>query len=214
MIKCDVLMFDLDGTLVDSRKDIAACTNYMLRNIGLDEQPFEVIVDYIGRGVEDLVDLALGTDNIHLKDKAVSVFRGYLAEEHEFKTVLYPGVLEILEYYSDKSIMLVTNRPLVSAKLTLERLNIDSYFDKVIGCDDISCLKPQPNMIHQALAGLAINLNRAVMVGDMDVDVMAGKNANVVTCGVAYGFYGRERLLKHDPDHIVDSIVDLKTIFN
>lgn len=211
----ELIIFDLDGTLVDSRKDIIGSINFTLKSVGLKEKNGPLIISYVGDGVEALMRRSIGEDKDGLFEKALSIFKEYYGRHCADNAILYSGVSETLAHFSGKKKIIITNRGLKSAVCILKALNIYDYFNKIAGGDDIRCMKPNPCPLDNALARFKIHdKNKAMMVGDMDIDVLAGKNAGILTCAAAYGFGSREDIIKANPDYIIDSIPELKAIIN
>ena len=213
MSNFDVLMFDLDGTLVDSRRDICDCTNFMLRKLGMPERDDDLIISYVGNGAGELITQILGDEYQHLHTRAVSIFRSYLAKDEDFKTVLYEGVIEVLDYFNDKQMFVVTNRPLESAVSTLKRVGIADRFVEVYGgTKDLTKLKPDTWMVDQVVKQCAHGRSSCLMIGDTNVDIQVAVNAGIKSCGAAYGFFDTEYLNACGPDYIIDNICELKKI--
>lgn len=210
--RVDVILFDLDGTLVDSREDIVSAVDHTLQQLGLDKKSFEEIVSYIGTGVTDLIRQAVGEENKDAIDKGVDIFTDYFGEHYADKSVLFPHVHEVLEHFKDKRSMVATNRRTSMTKATLRKFGIEKYFCKLIGGDDDDCLKPSSCPVDKALSGNINEGEKAIMVGDMALDVMAGKEAGILTCGVTYGIGKRDDLEKAGPDHLIDDLIQLKDI--
>lgn len=205
----DIIIFDLDGTLVDSSEDIIAAVNHTLLALGREEKSGEEIRTYIGTGVRDQMVQSLGTEDVELTDKAVKVFTGYFSEHFADKSVLYPHVREVLEHYRDKSLRILTNRRTELTKGTLEKFDIKDYFETVTGGDDGDCLKPSACPVKRLLDGSGIEGKPALMVGDMDLDIKAGKEAGIMTCGVTYGIGSRSDIEEAGPDLLIDDILKL-----
>ena len=127
-------------------------------------------------------------------------------------SVLYPGVLETLEYFKNKRKIIITNRNYDFAIITLKALGISEYFEEIIGGDDIGCMKPASCPIDKSMHKLAIDKERAIMIGDMDIDVLAGRGSGMATCAVTYGIGKKEDILEANPDYIIDNILQLKGI--
>jgi phosphoglycolate phosphatase len=208
----DAIFFDLDGTLVDSGEDIARAVNYALKEAGLPERPREEIISYVGTGVEDLIVRSLGSDDRPLIDKCIGLFTGYFGEHYADKSRLYPNVKEVLEFYKGKKMVIVTNRRTELTKDTLKKFEIDRYFKKIIGGDDDNCLKPSSCPIHKGFSGVVEENEKVLMVGDMGLDILAGKQAGVRTCGVTYGIGTRKDIEKANPDYLIDNIIQLKSL--
>jgi phosphoglycolate phosphatase len=210
----DLIIFDLDGTLVDSREDMANAVNFALKKIGLKEKSISEISSYIGKGIADLISGSLGNKQEALLKRALSVFEKYYRKHSTDNTVLYPNVKEILEYFNNKRKAIVTNRNYEFALIALNKLGIQDYFEDVIGGDDIGCMKPSSCPLDRSMNRLNANREKAIIVGDMDIDIVAGKTAGIITCGVTYGIGEKEDIIKAKPDFIIDDIIDLKSIIH
>jgi HAD superfamily hydrolase (TIGR01549 family) len=208
----ELMLFDLDGTLVDSSRDIHACANHMLRTLGLSEKDIHTVIASVGNGVETHVARLIGEENMHLHAQGVDVFRSYMGIVDDFKTELYDGTREMLEHFAHKKKVLVTNRPSESARYTLERLGIITHFDLVFGGDVTERLKPSPWMLEQAMAVLGVSREKTIMIGDMDADVLAGKNAGVATCAARYGLLPSDHVYAARPDYEINSIHELNCV--
>ena len=206
-------IFDLDGTLIDSKKDIIDSTNYMLRKLGLGEKTDEAIRGYIGLGRERLITDALGKGVApEMVNKAENIFIKYYGEHMFDNTRLFPGVLDVLEYLKDKKLMIVTNKIRSLTVQTLKRFHIGKYFDRVVGGDDANCRKPNACPINNLVAELDIPKNEAIIIGDSDIDIKSGKLAGILTCGLTYGIGKMEDIENTKPDYILDDIRKLKEI--
>ncbi|MFQ5867415.1 MAG: HAD family hydrolase [bacterium] len=210
----DLIIFDLDGTLVDSRDDIANAVNFTLKKIGLKEKSISEISSYIGTGVEGLIRKSLGNKEEVLLKKALSAFEEYYKKHSTDNSVLYPNVKEILEYFKGKKKVIVTNRNYEFALLTLKTLGIYDYFEDIVGGDDIGCMKPSSCPLDMSMHRLNANKEEAIIVGDMDLDIVAGKRAGIITCGVTYGIGKKEDIIKAKPDFIIDDIMNLKNLIH
>lgn len=209
----DLIFFDLDGTLVDSKEGIVQAVNYALKQVGLKEKPVEEIAAFIGTGEEDLIRKSLGLAHQDLFEKARNLFGDYRRSFTD-NVSLYPGVKEMLEYFKNKKKIIVTNRKHEFALLTLKALGIDKYFQDIIGGDDANCLKPSSCPLDKIIHRLKMTKKQAIMVGDMDIDVLTGKNAGILTCAVTYGIGKKEDILASSPDYVIDDIARLKELIN
>jgi len=214
MKNIELIIFDLDGTLVDSKKDIANAVNFTLKKLGLPEKSIEKISSYIGGGVEELIRKSLGNERTGILKKALSTFIAYYREHSTDQSRLYPNVSEVLEYFSNKRKALVTNRKVDLAADTLKTLGIRGYFENIIGGDDIGCMKPSSCPLDRTISKLNMDKNKTIIVGDMGIDVVAGKSAGIATCAVTYGIGKKEDIIKAGPDYIIDDIIKLKDIIN
>jgi len=212
MINVDLLIFDLDGTLIDSRRSIVTAVNLTLRSLNLKEKSFDEIISYTGHGVRELLSKSLYPDNEHLLEKALAIFEDYFAEHSLDETVLHPHVEEILEYFKEKILLVVTNRTRRMSEIALRNLGIIKYFKDIIGGDDKTCLKPSACPLDKALSHFMNNRQKSMIIGDMALDVLTGKNAGILTCAVTYDIGKKEDILKAEPDYIIDDILELKRI--
>lgn len=212
MAVIDAVFFDVDGTLVDAREDIANAMNFTLRKLDIEERPEELIVSYIGTGVKDLARKCLGPDNKGLTDKAVEIFSRYYIRHSTDNSRLYPHVKEILILLKGKSNYIVTNRYAEFADTTLKGLGVRDYFKDIIGGDDEKCLKPSPCVLDRFFQKTKVDKSRSIIVGDMAIDILTGKNAGILTCWVTYGLGKDDDVRPLKPDYIIDDLIELKDI--
>jgi phosphoglycolate phosphatase len=210
----DLIIFDLDGTLVDSKEDIINAVNHTLKEVGLKKKSIAEISSYIGSGVGDLIKKSLDASKDSIFEKATSMFEEYYKKHFLDHTRLYPGAREILGYFKNKKKVIVTNRKREFAINILKALGIAGYFEDVSGGDNLGCLKPSSCNLEESMRKQNVNKMRTIIVGDMDIDVLAGKEAGIITCAVTYGIGRREDILKAKPDYIIDNLLELKEIIN
>ena len=210
----DVIFFDVDGTLVDSRSDIVRAVNYTLKHYAIADKTAEEIVSYIGTGVKDLLRKSLGPDKAKLTDEAVRIFSDYFLKHPTDESTLYPNVKEVLQYFSKKRKFILTNRYREFADAALKNLGIRDYFEEILGGDDESCIKPSACVIEKVFNAFHVDREKSMIVGDMAVDVMAGKNSGIRTCWVTYGLDKLDDLKGIKPDYIIDDLIELKNIIN
>ena len=207
------LLFDLDGTLVDSRRDIADACNAARASHGLPPLPFDAIMLMVGDGARALVARAFDTDpGSPLADAALATFKETYLARPAASTVLLPGAREILELarVEDLPCAVVTNKPRDVTMLLLEALGLGLYFRAIWGGGD-GPLKPSPAGVHDALGRLGVSPGGAWMIGDGPQDIGAGKAAGCFTVGVP-GIAERERLLAAEPDLVCGSLVELADV--
>lgn len=213
-IGIDLIIFDLDGTLVDSKDDIVNAVNYTLRRHGLKEKKPAEIVSYIGTGSRELLRKSMDNAVGASLDDVLSTFTGYSIKHCADRSVLYPHVKETLEYFCDKKKTVVTNRIRDSAERLLGALGVRGYFDLIAGGDNINCLKPSPCPLDLMINKLDADKRRVIIVGDMEIDISAGRNADILTCAVTYGLGNKEDILKARPDFVIDDMIELKEIID
>jgi len=205
--------FDLDGTLIDSKKDIIDSLNYALKSLGYEEKPEEVIRGYIGPGRDMLILDSLGrAAPPDVVTRAGKIFSEHYHAHMFDNTNLFPGVPDVLEYLKSKTLMIVTNKARDLTIQTLKRFGIEKYFRKVVGGDDEMCRKPNACPIVNLLGEIYAPREEAIMIGDSDIDVQSGKLAGILTCGLTCGIGREEDIKKAGPDYILDDIRKLKDI--
>jgi len=209
-IPIDVIFFDVDGTLVDARKDIVNAVNFALKGLKLKPKPFSEIVSYIGTGVKDLIRQSLGEEYEPLMDRAVKLFAQRYEAHPIDEAKVYPYVVSTLDHFKNKRKFIVTNRYARFADVALKGLGLRGYFESIIGGDDEGCLKPSACVITKVISRLNVPKTKIMIVGDMAIDVRTGKNAGIKTCFVTYGLGAIRDLGRLKPDYIIDGIADLK----
>lgn len=212
MIDVDSIFFDVDGTLVDARRDIANAMNYALRTLGLRTLPDEEIVSHVGTGVKSLIARCLASDDPRLIDEGTRLYGEYYLSHAADEAVLYPNAVEILDYLKPKRKFILTNRYTAFTEPVLKGLGIREYFEEIIAGDDENCIKPSACMLDRVVPRLKVDKSRSLIVGDMDVDVMIGKNAGVRTCWVTHGLGKIEEIRHLRPDYIIEDLIELKKI--
>jgi phosphoglycolate phosphatase len=204
-----VLIFDLDGTLIDSKLDLAHAVNAMLENEGRAPLPHETVYSYVGNGAPTLVRRALGEGVTDAEaDGALAFFLAYYREHMLDNTVPYPGVRDGLASLEKHPMAVLTNKPVVFSKAILEGLGLARYFRFVYGGNSFAAKKPDPMGVEVLLRDFAAAPREAMMIGDSDVDVRTARNAGIWACGVSYGL-GTEGMRAHPPDLMLDSLTEL-----
>lgn len=201
------LVLDLDGTLVDSKDDIADSLNWTFERLGYEPLPMKVIEGFVGNGIMPLVKNAVvAAGHPERFDDVMLMFRERYYDHLLDKTRLFEGAMETLERLSPKySMGIVSNKPhRMTVKITRE-LGIDRFFNgQVYGGDSLAVKKPDPASILMIAARYNLPSSRTLVVGDSAVDINAGKNAGAMTIGVTYGFRSVEELTEAKPDALID----------
>ena len=209
----DLIMFDLDGTLADTGPDLADSVNYTRSRFELSPLPQQLIYTHVGRGVEYLLRHAVAEKALCHFSEIMRVFLEYYQQHLLDKTVLYPNVIEVLDYFGAKRNAVVTNKLHNLAVTVLRGLGIEDRFDAVLGGDSGAEKKPDPALLRVVLRQFQIIPANAVMVGDGDTDVEAGRCAGVITCGVTYGLANKDDLAAAKPDFLIDDLAQLTRDF-
>ncbi|MBV9182065.1 MAG: HAD-IA family hydrolase [Acidobacteria bacterium] len=213
-----LLIFDLDGTLIDSREDLIQSVNAMLRHFERTELPGEVVASYVGDGAPMLVRRALGDpeDEVFLK-QALDYFLSYYREHKLDHTTEYHGIREALERFGanggGRKMAVLSNKPVNPSRAILEALGLARYFVRIYGGNSFATKKPDPLGVNTLLRETATLPEHAMIVGDSSIDVLTGRNARILTCGVTYGF-APHTLCEIEPDVVVESPNDLGQLFS
>jgi phosphoglycolate phosphatase len=209
-----LVLFDLDGTLIDSERDLAAAVNAMLINYGRKELPLEVIGTYIGDGAPMLIRRALGdpADRDFLQE-ALNYFLAYYREHKLDSTYVYPGIKEALQQIGrtdgrSRKLAVLTNKPVRASRDILAGLGLAASFFQVYGGNSFDTKKPDPLGANTLMTEAGVSAEETVMVGDSQVDVLTARNAGLWSVGVTYGF-APQTLEQVVPDVLVDTTAEL-----
>jgi phosphoglycolate phosphatase len=215
-----LVIFDLDGTLIDSRLDLVHSVNAALRHIGRPELPDEVIASYVGDGAPILIQRALGGEAVDeaLVRKGLEFFLTYYRAHKLDHTTVYAGVIEALAKIRNsangvpRGMAVLSNKPVAPSRAIVEALGLGAFFSQVYGGNSFVSKKPDPEGARKLLAEHGVKAEQAAIVGDSHVDVRTGRNTGMWTVGVTYGF-APHTLKDEPPDVQVDSPVELAEIF-
>jgi phosphoglycolate phosphatase len=203
------LVFDLDGTLIDSKLDLALSIDATLKHLGRPPLPHETIYGFVGNGAAVLVRRSLGDSVTDAEaEEGHRYFLAYYREHMLDNTVTYPGVREALDLLSRHPLAVLTNKPVRFSERILEGLGIARHFRYVYGGNSFETKKPDPEGMNAIVRDLGIGPREAMLVGDSDVDVRTARNAGTWACGVSYGL-GLAGLRVHPPDLMLDNLAEL-----
>src|SRR5208282_3931085 len=206
------LIFDLDGTLIDSKKDLIHSVNAMLRELGRGELAEETISGYIGHGAPQLVARALGDGcTEEERQRALQFFLSYYELHKMDTTCAYPGVAETLEKLVSVPMALLTNKPVRISVRILETMGLSKYFRAIYGGNSFETKKPDPLGAKTILRELSVEPREALLVGDSEVDVQTARNAGMLAAAVNYGFGVHDRGV-HPADVYLDQFGQLVTL--
>jgi phosphoglycolate phosphatase len=204
------VVFDLDGTLVDSRRDIAEAANHALVKNGLAPLPHAELESYVGDGAALLMARAARLDVEHEKTRVmVADFLDYYTAHPIDHTGVMPGALEALDALARYPLGVCTNKPRRTSLAVLQGLALAGRFKSVVAGDDLPTRKPDPAMVLEAARQLGVPVAQLVMVGDGPQDVLAGRSAGAITVGVRGGIQELARLAAAEPDALIDTLADL-----
>jgi phosphoglycolate phosphatase len=192
----DHVVFDLDGTLADTRDDLADAVNHALRTLRLPVLPSETICQYIGEGARVLVARALGNEHQDRIENALGLFLPYYAAHLLDRTTAYPGVAEVVFTLHDRGVTLslLSNKPEKMSRAILDGLGILPAFTIVLGADSVPARKPDPCGIEHLLARTGTPRERMLLIGDSKIDLETARAAMIAFCGVAWGIRPGELL--------------------
>jgi len=216
-----LVIFDLDGTLIDSRLDLVHSVNAALRHIGRPELPEKVIASYVGDGAPILIQRALGGEAADeaLVRKGLEYFLAYYREHKLDHTTVYPGIAQALAEIQrsangqPRTLAVLSNKPVKPSQAIVQELGLGQFFAHVCGGNSFPSKKPDPEGARQLLEENGAKPEQAAMIGDSHVDVRTGRNAGLWTIGVTYGF-APHTFADDPPDVLVDSPQELAEIFS
>jgi phosphoglycolate phosphatase len=204
------LIFDLDGTLIDSKLDLALSINATLKNLGRAPLAHERIFGMVGSGASVLVQRALGLKDVTDAEveTGLAYFLNYYRSHMLDNTVPYPGVREGLALLHNYPMAVLTNKPVNFSRAILDGLGLSRYFRFVYGGNSFEKKKPHPMGVETLLRELAFQPREAMIVGDSEIDIQTARNSGIWACGVTYGL-GTESLKKFPPDLMLDALTEL-----
>jgi len=215
-----LVIFDLDGTLIDSRLDLVHSVNASLRHIGRPELPDDVIASYVGDGAPILIQRALGGETVDdaVLRQGLQFFLSYYREHKLDHTTVYAGIREALTAIQQASnggprkMSVLSNKPVGPSRAIVEALGLGPFFIQIYGGNSFATKKPDPEGARRLLEENGVRPEEAAIVGDSHVDIETGCNAGLWTVGVNYGF-APHTLQEQPPDVLVDTPHDLAEIF-
>ncbi len=205
------VLFDLDGTLVDSEKDIAEAANFTREHYGLRRVPDSTIAQYVGNGVLTLLEKSLQTTDQTKILEAYGIFQQHYRVHCADYTKPFPGTFDLLDALKKKNIKMgvVSNKPQEFTTSVLEQLDLAPYFEIAFGPEATTNRKPHPEPLLVALQKLGAQPHEAIMVGDSIVDIQAAQSVPMRVAVLTHGYGTREVLSSANPDWMVDSLQEL-----
>jgi phosphoglycolate phosphatase len=204
-----LIAFDLDGTLIDSSRDLVMAVNAARSRLGLGELDDMTVLSYVGHGARELMRKAMGSAPSEAEvDRGLAYFREFYAEHLLDHTRPYPGVVEALAALGRRHLAVLTNKPIRFTVPIVERLGLAPHFERVYGEDSFPRKKPDPMGLAFLLEEFSAGPREALMVGDSQIDVQTARNAGTWSCGVTYGLASYQ-LADCPPDLLVSNLKQL-----
>lgn len=210
----DLYLFDLDGTLVDTRRDIATAVNHVMALHSRPPAELDTVISWVGDGLDDMMARAFSTDEPEFIGQLVDEFRNFYAEHCTDFSCLYDGCSETLASLraSGSHLSVLTNKPQELSVEILRRLDVFEYFDRVVGPTEADLRKPNPSNLLSLMRDVGTITDQTLMVGDSRNDILVAHNAGVPSCGCTFGYVGRAVLQELDPTYLIDTWPDLLTL--
>lgn len=204
-----LIVYDLDGTLLDTSQEIAHANAYVLSRLGASRERLEEVQAFVGHGMRDLVAWGLKHDDPALVEEAETLFAAYYARDAGGRNRLYPAALHVLEYFKGRAQAVLTDRPNPFARDLIEALGVSHYFVSVVTGDSLYPRKPDPAGLRALIAEANVIPEDTLLIGDSPLDIEAGRRAGVFTVAVSHGMNPVSALRAAAPDVLVNDLVQL-----
>ncbi len=204
-----LIVYDLDGTLVDTLGDIAQAANHMLGELGSPALAAGEIRRYVGSGVQELVQRCLKTDDSARVAQGVTLFRAYYTTHLVDHSRLYLGARAVLDHFRARRQAVITNKPNPHASDILRALGVADYFCEIVGGESAYPKKPDPSALLAIIKNERIPPPDTLLIGDSPIDIETGRNAGVFTVSVTHGFSDEDDIRRAAPDVIVRDFHEL-----
>lgn len=207
----DLYLFDLDGTLVDTRVDIAEAVNHVFQLHGRQTAQLTTVISWVGDGLDDMMAKAFDTDDAELIDQLVDEFRAFYGKHCTDFSHLYEGCDRTLSALQEGGahLSVLTNKPEDLSREILRRLGALGYFEHVVGPTDAELRKPNPSNLLSLVRDVGTTTEKTLMIGDSRNDILVARNAGVASCGCTFGYAGRESLAALQPTYLVDALPEI-----
>ncbi len=204
-----LIIYDLDGTLVDTREDIARAANHMQDQMGHPKMTTEEICRHVGRGLHALIQGCLQTEEPKMIEKGSKIYRDHYARHMLDSSRLYPGTLEILGYFKERNQAVITNKPNPFSYELLNALGVADYFFEIIPGNSGHAHKPDPGSIFHLMKNRNTGPEETLFIGDSLIDIETGRNAGVETVVLTHGFGTLDELQSAAPAAIFPDFKEL-----
>jgi phosphoglycolate phosphatase len=213
MRKVDLIIFDFDGTLVETGTDLAQSVNYMLKTLLLQERTETEIISFVGDGINNLIEKALGQDNAEYHGEALDIFTQYYSTHLLDNTKLCQYAEDVLINYTDKTKIILTNKRHKFTLAIAQGLNIEKYFVEIIGVDSIPYRKPDQRAVDYILNKYDTAKEKTVIIGDGVNDIVVARKSGILSCAYLNGLGDRQELLSLMADYYVETLLEVNTLF-
>lgn len=207
------IIFDLDGTLINSLEDLADAANYGLGIMGIKSHPVESFKTFVGNGTIKLCERALAgvTDDSSYVNRLHTLFSDYYNAHCTDKTRPYQGVTELLDKLKQNNMLIAvaSNKPDEFSKHIVKKIFGENIFSVIMGKSPLRDTKPSPDIIFEILKNLGVSRNEAIMAGDSDVDILTARNAGIASIGCTWGFRTSQELIDAGAANIADKPEDI-----
>ncbi len=213
MKEIDLMIFDFDGTLVSSGRDLALAINYTLGELNLPLQQESAIINYVGDGIKLLIERSLGAANFRHREEALVIFTEYYSKHLLDNTALIPGVEEVLVKYQDKLKVIMTNKRYVFTAAIAQGLKIDKYFKEIMGGDFASYMKPDRRLVDYLIEKYSVAREKTVIIGDGVNDINVAKNSGILCCAYLNGLGKKKELQEAAADFYCENLREISSLF-
>ncbi|MFH0986151.1 MAG: HAD-IA family hydrolase [Candidatus Omnitrophota bacterium] len=204
-----LILYDLDGTLVDTRQDIINGVRYALETLKGPQLTDEEIKDCVGTGLHALIKQVFRTEDEALAERGSKLYREHYKKHMLDHTKLYPGAREFLEHFKAREQAVITNKPNPFSTQILEALGVAHFFLAILAGDNGLPFKPDPAAIHHLIEATHAREEEVLFVGDSPIDIQAARNAGIEVVTLSHGFASEAALREAKPDHIVHDFAQL-----
>lgn len=213
MKKVDLMIFDLDGTLADTGKDLVASINHTLTTMRFRSKSSEEIISFVGDGIQKLIERSLGQEHKERLAEAMQIFSSYYAKHLLDQTVCCPQSEDVLKYFNHKMKVILTNKRHAFALSIARGLHIDRYFMEIVGADSTPYQKPDQRVVEYILNKYNVAPQKAVIIGDGVNDIAVAKKAGILSCAYLNGLGARDALLKMEADYYCENLIEVNGLF-
>lgn len=212
--KIENILFDLDGTLTDPKEGIVNSILYALDKMGIHENSPHELDSFIGPPLLESFQMRYDLDT-EKADEIVIAYREYFSTKGLFENILYDGIAEVLEslHTQKYKLFVATSKPTVYSEQILEHFDLKKYFTEIIGSNVDNTRTDKTEIIAHVISTHGLQANKSIMIGDTKFDMIGAKNNSLKTVGVTYGYGSQEDLKYHNPDYIVNTCAEIRSIF-